>query len=117
MLGVLVGTVLERRALHVVAVVEQNQAVAEFGLHLLEEVGVVGKLVVTAVGVSGLDDGKGGFFGRTRSQSLPTTWTSGCYLSLKHWKNNLTYHQLNFTIMEIAMQIDQISIARAANQD
>ena len=68
MLGVLVGAVLEGGALHVIAVVEQNQVVAKLGFHLLDEVGIVGKLVVTPVCVSGFNDGQCGFFLGARSK-------------------------------------------------
>ena len=68
MLGVLVGAILERRALHVVAIVEQDQVVAKLGFHLFDEVCVVGKLVITPVRIRGFDDGQGGFFLGARSK-------------------------------------------------
>ena len=67
MLCVLVGAILERRTLHVVAVVQQDKPVAKLGFHFLEGIGIVGKLIVTAVSISGFDDGQSGFFCGTRS--------------------------------------------------
>ena len=57
MFGILVGAVLERCALHIVAVVQQNQFVAQFGFHLFDDEGIVGKFIVTPVSISRFDEG------------------------------------------------------------
>ena len=62
MFGILVGAVLERRALHVVAVVQEDESVTKFSFHLLDDMDVVGKFVITAVSISGFDECQGGLF-------------------------------------------------------
>ena len=59
---VLVGAILEWRSLHVVAIIQKDEVVAQFGFHLFEDKGVVGKFVVTSVSVSGFHKSQSGFF-------------------------------------------------------
>ena len=68
MLGVLVGAILERCALHIVAVVQKNQFFAQFGFHLFDEESIVGELVVTPMRVGGFNEGQSGFFGCARGE-------------------------------------------------
>ena len=56
MFRILIGTILKRRALHVVSIVQKNQFVAEFSFHLFDEESVVGEFVVASMRVGGLDD-------------------------------------------------------------
>ena len=62
MLGVLVGTVLERSALHVVAIVQEDEFVAQLSFHLLDDEGIVGEFIVTSVCISGFNESQCGFF-------------------------------------------------------
>ena len=55
MFGILVGTILESGALHVVAVVQKDEMVAQLGFQLFEDKSIISELVVTAVSISGFD--------------------------------------------------------------